>query len=110
MTKTIYVAALAVSLALCGSAMAQESSYAFKVQNASGGAASVTMDGKSVCSLAAGGTCTVSIKDADQHAYAFALAGGAPMSFQPGNLEMVDVCKLDAKGAHCVDPMGTATN
>jgi hypothetical protein len=110
MTKTISMTVLAASLALCGPALAQETGYAFKVQNASAGAASVTVDGKSACSLNAGGTCTVMIKDADPHAYAFALAGAAPMSFAPGNLEMVDVCKIDAKGAHCVDTTGAATN
>jgi hypothetical protein len=80
------------------------------VQNASAGAVSVTVDGKSACALAAGGTCPVTIKDADQHAYAFSPAGGAAVSFQPGNLEMVDLCKIDAKGAHCIDTTGTATN
>jgi len=38
------------------------------------------------------------------------LAGGAPTSFEPGNLEIVDLCKIDAKGARCMDPGGTATN
>jgi len=60
--------------------------------------------------LAAGGTCTVTVKDEGQHTYAYSLAGGAAVSFQPGNLEAVDLCKIDAKGAHCVDPNGTATN
>ena len=110
MSRKISLAVLAMAVMLCGPALAQESGYAFKVKNASGGAASVTVDGHSACTLAADATCTVTIKDADQHAYAFSLAGAAPTSFQPGNLEMVDLCKIDAKGAHCIDPSGTATN
>ena len=109
MSRKIIIAALAMT-ALCGPALAEEIGYQFKVQNASGGAVSVTVDGRSTCSLDAGATCTITIKDADQHDYAFALAGSAPMSFQPGNLEMVDLCKIDAKGAHCIDPTGSATN
>ena len=110
MNGKIFVAALAMTAALCAPALAQESGYAFKVKNASGGAAGVTVDGRSTCSLAADATCTVTVKDADQHAYAFSLAGGTPVSFQPGNLEMVDLCKIDVKGAHCIDTTGAATN
>jgi hypothetical protein len=106
----IGAAALAVTSVLCGSAFADDAAYAFKVENASGGAVSVTVDGKSACALAAGGTCTVTLKSEDQHAYAYSLAGATAVSFQPGNLEVVDLCKIDAKGAHCVDPSGTATN
>jgi hypothetical protein len=71
----------------------------------------VSVDGKTACSLAAGATCTVSVKDVEnQHSYAFALAGAAPVAFNPGNMETVDLCKIDAKGAHCAGADGTATN
>ena len=91
-------------------ASAASADMAFKVQNTSGGPASVTMDSKQVCALDAGKSCTVNIADADTHAFAFSLAGAQPVTFQPGNLEMVDVCKIDSSGAHCVDPAGNATN
>ncbi len=110
MLGKIGAAALAMSFVLCGSAFAGDTAYEFRVENASGAAAGVTVDGKSACVLAVGGTCTVTLKDEGQHAYAYSLAGGVAVSFQPGNLEAVDLCKIDAKGAHCVDPNGTATN
>jgi len=110
MSAKMHIAVLAASLAFCGSAAADESAFAFKVENASGGPATVMVDGKQTCSLAQAAICTVTIKDTDAHTYAFALAGGASMSFEPGNLEAVDLCKIDAKGAHCMDPAGTATN
>lgn len=110
MLGKISAAALAMTFVLCASAFAGDTAYAFKVEYASGGAASVTVDGKSACALAAGSTCTVTVKDEDAHAYAYSLAGGTAVSFQPGNLEAVDLCRIDAKGAHCADPSGTATN
>ncbi|MBV8976027.1 MAG: hypothetical protein JOZ13_01480 [Alphaproteobacteria bacterium] len=104
------VAALIAGCGLAFGASADDARYEFKVQNASGSAATLTLDGKQVCALAAGATCTVSVPDGNPHAYGFSIAGGAAIAFQPGNPEMVDVCKLDAKAAHCVDPTGAATN
>jgi hypothetical protein len=109
MSKTFGALALTAGLAFAGAAAADETGYAFKVENASAGAAAVTVDGKSVCDLAAGGRCTVTVST-DEHAYAFSLAGGAPKAFSPGNMEMVDVCKIDTSGIHCVDTTGVATN
>ena len=106
----IHIVVIAASLALCASAQAEDTAFAFKVENASGGAATVMVDGKQSCALKAAATCTVMIKDTDAHTYAFALAGGAAVSFDPGNLEAVDLCKIDAKGVRCMDPAGTATN
>jgi hypothetical protein len=85
-------------------------SYAFKVENGTSGPLSITVDAKSVCSLAAGETCTVSLPDEDAHAYAYAAADGTAVAFSPGNLEAVDLCKIEASGAHCTDAMGAATN
>lgn len=110
MAMNIPAAVLAASFALCSSAVAEDIAFAFKVENASGGAATVMVDGKQTCSLAQAATCTVMIKDTDAHTYAFALAGRASVSFAPGNLEVVDLCKIDAKGARCMDPGGNATN
>jgi len=100
----------AIAFAAAAFAGPAGAAMAFKVQNASDGPASVTMDGKPVCAIAAGKSCTVDIADADTHAFAFSLSGGAPVNFKPGNLEMVDTCRLDASGAHCTDPTGAATN
>ena len=106
----VAVCAMLVSLGLGRAALAEDAPYAFKVENVSGAAVVVVMDGKQVCALSPAGTCNVFIKDGDPHSYAFSVAGGAAISFQPGNPEMVEVCKLDAKAAHCLDPTGAATN
>jgi hypothetical protein len=88
---------------------AADEGYAFKFDNASNAAASVLVDGKSVCEIAAGGHCTVTVK-ASEHAYTVSLAGAAPVTFTPGNPEMADSCKIEAGGVHCIDPSGNATN
>lgn len=109
MFRWIGVAALGLAVACSGAASA-ETAYAFKVQNTSAGPLTVTVDSKAACALAAGETCTVSLNDADSHAFAYSLAGATPAAFAPGNIEMVDVCKIDAQGAHCIDPTGAPTN
>ena len=90
-------------------AVAADEGYGFQFTNASGGPATIVVDGKTVCVMAAGGHCSVTVK-ADDHDYAYTLGAGAPVSFSVGNPEMADQCKIDASGAHCVDTLGHATN
>jgi hypothetical protein len=110
MTKRI-AAALACAAALAATgASAADSGYGFKVKNETGAAVTVTVDNQAKCTLAAGGDCTLLVKDMDGHVFAYAAADAAPVKFAPGNLEMVDLCRIDATGAHCADTQGTATN
>jgi len=102
--------AMLIAAFFCSRAFAQEATYAFKVENTSGKTAMVTLDGRQVCAMAAGESCTITVKDTNRHAYAFSLAGGGMIGFDPGNLEMTDICKIDARGAHCTDPAGSPTN
>lgn len=105
--RTILLA-FGAMFAIQASASADEG-YAFKFDNASSGPATVIVDGKTVCLMAAGGHCTITVAPSE-HAYAVSVAGGAPMSFTPGNPEMADSCKIEAGGVHCVDPSGSPTN
>jgi len=96
-------------LAMQVSASAENEGYAFKFDNATGSATTVIVDGKTACLMATGGHCTITVAPSD-HAYAVSVAGGAPMSFTPGNPEMADSCKIETAGVHCVDPSGSPTN
>ncbi len=86
-----------------------ENGYAFTVENDLGAAITIYADGTSKCDLAPGASCRVTVSNPDA-AFAYAGTEGARVSFAPGNLEMVDLCKLDTKGAHCTDPTHLATN
>lgn len=110
MSKWIGAAALAAAMAFGGAASAADTAYAFNVKNASGGHVAVRVDGKVICMMLAGGSCTVGIDDGDAHEYAYTLDDKTWTTFQPGNLEMVETCKIEAGGAHCTDPTGAATN
>ena len=96
-------ASLAFQPALAGTG------YAVVAQNDSAAPMIVTIDGKAGCSADAGKNCTLNFSDGAS-AFAYSLAGAAPVAFKPGNPEVVEVCHIDAKGAHCLDTMGKPTN
>jgi uncharacterized membrane protein len=106
---TAVAVALGATAMLASAAMAQEG-FTFKVENHSAGAVTVSVDGSSKCTLDPGKSCDVLVRDEDAHSFAYSLAGAAPVSFAPGNLEAVNLCSIDAKGAHCTDVDGKPTN
>ncbi|HWA92545.1 MAG TPA: hypothetical protein VG889_21115 [Rhizomicrobium sp.] len=110
MRKRIAAALLCAAALASPAASGQTLGYAFKVKNATGGALAVTVDAETKCTLPAGDMCTVILSRAGRHAYAYSAAGAAPVSFAPGNLERLDLCRIDAAGAHCTDTRGAATN
>jgi len=83
--------------------------YEIVAQNDSAGPLTVTIDGKTRCSADAGKNCTLSFAK-DTAAFAYSLAGAAPVAFKPGNPEIVEVCHIDSKGARCINTTGQPTN
>lgn len=109
LTTRLSIALLAFALPFATPAFAADSGYAFSVENDSAAAMTVYANGKSECDLAPSKTCRITVHDPDTR-FAYAAAGGAQVAFMPGNLEMVDVCKIDTSGAKCADPTGASTN
>ncbi len=103
-----FVAALGLVL-LARSAAAETTSYEFTAKNNSAGPITVMVDGKVSCKIDAGKSCKLDFSREDA-TLAYALAGGAPVTFTTGNIEAADLCNIDATGAHCVDPTGHPTN
>ena len=83
--------------------------YEIMAQNDSTGPLTVLIDGKTGCSADAGKHCMQSFAN-DAAVFSYSLAGAAPVAFKPGNPEVVEVCHIDSKGAHCLDTMGQPTN
>jgi uncharacterized membrane protein len=108
MLKTLTFAAIAT--ALIAAPASAESWYEFQAKNNATTALTVSMDGSTACKASAGDTCTVKISMDRDHTFAYAFEGGRSANFEPGNLEIADVCRFDDKGAHCVDTQGKATN
>lgn len=92
-----------------GPASAEEG-FLFKVENDLSGTMTVSVDGTTKCTLEAGKRCEILLAEETGHAYSYSLAGGAPIAFDPGNLEATDLCRIGANGTRCTDPDGKPTN
>jgi hypothetical protein len=95
-----------LGLVLCAGSAEAGTAFAFTVQNDTAAPMTVFADGKSKCDVAPGGSCRVMVASADT-AFAYSKPNGEKIAFDPGNLESVDLCKVDTNGAHCVDPNAT---
>ena len=102
--------AAVVGLALlCGCPAVAGTGYQVMAQNDSAGPLTVSVDGKASCVADAGKSCAVTFEK-DSAVLTYSLAGAPPIVLKPGNLEIVDTCHIDARGARCIDTMGKPTN
>jgi hypothetical protein len=97
------------AILLLGSSALADTGYAIVAKNDSAVPLAITIGGKAGCTADAGKSCTLTFSDPGA-TFAYSLGGAAPVAFAPGNPEVVETCHFDAKGAHCLDTMGQATN
>lgn len=104
---SLTIATTGLALLLAASALAQRgdvvSGYAFSVENDTPAAVTLYANGKSQCSVDPGKSCRIMVTKWES-TFAYAPAGGTQVAFVPGNLEVIDQCKLDNAGVHCADP------
>ena len=101
-----YAATALFALSMFATAAIAEEGFAFTVQNDTGAAITVYANDRSKCELAPGASCRITVPSEDT-SFAYAKAGGTRIAFSPGNLEAIDLCKLNADGGvHCVNPVG----
>jgi hypothetical protein len=104
MMKLAFTAVIAFTM--FATAASAEEGFAFTVQNDTGTAITVYANERSKCDLVPGGSCRITVPSEDT-SFSYAKAGGARIAFSPGNLEAIDLCRLNANGeVHCVDPYG----
>jgi hypothetical protein len=99
--------ALTAGLLLAAPA-AGETAFTFEARDAARQPLTVYVDGKPVCHADAGKTCRVLYTNVDAP-LSFSLGKGAPQSFDPGDIDIVQHCSFDTAGAHCVDADGIST-
>jgi hypothetical protein len=87
---------------------AAETAFLFDAQNTSTLALTIYVDGKPACHAAPGKSCRVLYTDVDSP-LSYSLGKGAPVSFDPGDIDIVSRCTFDGTTVRCVDSEGIST-